>query len=153
MANKDLLNFFIRTVLIPSVLVLLFAAPYIYRRYTQVEAVKNTGSKIIRYGTKNFSWGKEQKSEESDGTSGVASARQLKASFGNLPHELFPGNRQFHLDFHQLPVEFLVPQPPEVIRMAITNIKQLQMADIAALEAQQAIARNNENASEGRGLR
>lgn len=148
MENKDLRNFYIRAVVIPVVLVLLIAAPFLYRRYTQTDDAKKTGSKVVRYGTRHFSWGKDKEAEELDVRIGVASDKQLKPSFGNLPHELFPGNRPFSLDFHKLPLDFLVPQSPEITRTAIVKIRQLQIADFAALEAQQAMARNNEKASE-----
>ncbi len=50
--------------------------------------------------------------------------------------------RTFSLDFHKLPLEYMTPQQPEVIRTVLVKIKQLQAAELAAVEAQQAVAQH-----------
>jgi len=133
----------IRVVVVSFALTLLVAAPYIAKRMPKGEDGKKSGSKVIRYGTKKFSWNTGQ-SDETDSTSGDISAKQLKPSFGNLPNELFPGNRPFSLDFHKLPLDYMVPQQPEVTRTVLRKIKQFQVAELAAFEAQQSMAKNYE---------
>ncbi|PKL45639.1 MAG: hypothetical protein CVV41_01170 [Candidatus Riflebacteria bacterium HGW-Riflebacteria-1] len=138
--NPGLRKILIKVVMASFVLTLLIAAPYIARRLPKADSEKKSGSKVIRYGTKGFSWNTGQNDTES--ATGESSAKQLKPSFGNLPNELFPGNRPFSLDFHKLPLDFMIPQQPEITRTAVTKIRQLQAAEFAAVEAQQAMAKN-----------
>ncbi|PKL47812.1 MAG: hypothetical protein CVV42_11765 [Candidatus Riflebacteria bacterium HGW-Riflebacteria-2] len=133
----------IRVVVVSFVLTLLVAAPYIARRLPQSDGETKPGSKVIRYGTKRFSWN-NSKGEDDQSSTGEISTKQLKPSFGNLPNELFPGNRPFSLNFHKLPLDYMIPQQPEVTRTAIRKIRQFQVAELAAFEAQQAMARNYE---------
>jgi len=135
----------IRVVVASFVLTLLVAAPFIAKRMRQSEGAKKSGSKVIRYGTKRFSWNSGQ-SDETDSASGEVSEKQLKPSFGNLPNELFPGNRPFSLDFHKLPLDYMTPQQPEITRTVVRKIKQFQVAELAAYEAQQLMAKNYERA-------
>lgn len=137
LSNPSVRKIVIRVVFASFVLTLLIAFPYIVKRVRQTDGEKKSGSKVIRYGTKKFAWnaGRAENTE-----TGEVSTKQLKPSFGNLPNELFPGNRPFSLDFHKLPLDYMVPQQPEVIRSALVRIKQLQVAELAAIEAQQAVA-------------
>ncbi|EKD81987.1 MAG: hypothetical protein ACD_39C01534G0003 [uncultured bacterium] len=141
--NKDLQKIFIRVALASFVITLLIAVPYISRRMPKEDAPARGNSSVIRYGLRPIATPAAGNSDASGVlNTGRASEKQVKPSFGNLPNELFPGNRPFSLDFHKLPVDYLEPQQPEVTRAAISQIRQLQIADLAALEAQQAMAKN-----------
>jgi len=141
--DPGLKKIIIRVVVVSFALTLLVAAPYIAGRLRRSDGDKKSGSKVIRYGTKRFSWN-SAKGEDDQPATGEIATKQLKPSFGNLPNELFPGNRPFSLDFHKLPLDYLTPQQPEITRTAGIKIKQFQVAELAAINAQQAMAKNYE---------
>jgi len=143
LSNPLLRKIIIRVVVASFLLTLLIAAPYIARRLPQPEGEKKAESKVVRYGTKGFSWNTGKENENQASTGDVA-ATQLKPGFGTLPNELFPGNRPFSLDFHKLPLDYMVPQQPEVTRTVTRKLKEFQIAELAAIEAQQAMAKNYE---------
>lgn len=153
LSDKNLQKTIIKVAISSFVITLFIAAPFVIRRISKEDGESKPGSKVVRYGTKRFAWGdssgeKDAQSAE-DGSS--ASEKQLKPSFGNLPHQLFPGNRPFSLDFHKLPTDFLTPQQPEIMRRALVKIRELNLAELAALEAQQAMANNYEKPNQASG--
>lgn len=141
--DPGLKKIIVRVVVASFALTLLVAAPYIARRLSKSDGEKKPGSKVIRYGTKRFSWN-NAKGEDDQSSNTEISTTQLKPSFGNLPNELFPGNRPFSLDFHKLPMDYMTPQQPEVTRTVLRKIKQFQVAELAAIAAQQTMAKNYE---------
>lgn len=143
--NKELQKIFIKVTLASFALTLVIAAPYITKRLSRGDN-KNAAPRAVSRSVDN------QKpmiaADENDTFAllnvGKASEKQVKPGFGNLPSELFPGNRAFALDFHKLPLDYMVPQQPEITRTAILRIRELQIADLAAVEAQRAMAKNYE---------
>ncbi len=55
----------VRAVVVLLLISLLIAVPYIAKRMPQGEGEKKSGSKVIRYGTKRFSWNTGQGVDES----------------------------------------------------------------------------------------
>ncbi|MBU1106327.1 MAG: hypothetical protein KKB51_06640 [Candidatus Riflebacteria bacterium] len=152
--NKDLQVIFIKVALASFVLTLLIAAPYIAKRASG-KTGESAGGAVERAGEK---LAVKAVSEGADDVfalfkTGKASEKQVKPSFGNLPNELFPGNRPFSLDFHKMPVEYLVPPAPEVTRTSILRIRELKMAELEAIEAQQAMAKNYDKSPENGSIR
>jgi hypothetical protein len=48
---------------------------------------------------------------------------RIRPEFDRQPPDVFSGNRQFALDFHKLPADYLTPQAPETTRNSLQQIK------------------------------
>lgn len=142
--NKDLQAIFFKVAIASFVLTLLIAAPYITKRSADKAGINEAAAGVEKAGAGQAVVAASGGADDVFAALNVgkASDHQVKPGFGNLPNELFPGNRPFSLDFHKMPVDYLVPQAPEVTRTSILRIKELKVADLAAIEAQQAMAKN-----------
>ncbi len=134
---------FIKVMAASFLLTLLFAAPYISRKAPELLRSFSKSPEIDdqKPATKADSpTGNSNDSLEELMATKNASGKQVKPSFDSMPVEFFPSNKAFALDFHKLPVDYLVPQMPELTRNAAALIKRLKEADLKAIEEQQKIA-------------
>lgn len=130
--NRQLRALFLKVMGISFFITLVIAAPYISRRAPE----------ILRSLTTDEGTGDRDRVNTSGPVSAIsdneldrlmdtrkASGKQVKPSFDSLPVEFFSANQPFALDFHKLPVDFLVPQAPEVTRAAAARIRELREAE------------------------
>ncbi len=130
--NRQLRALFLKVTGISFFITLVIAAPYISRRAPE----------ILRSLTTDEGTGERSRVDTAGPVSVVsdneldrlldtrkASGKQVKPSFDSLPVEFFSANQPFALDFHKLPVDFLVPQAPEVTRAAVAKIRELREAE------------------------
>ncbi len=145
--NKHIRALFIKVMAISFFLTLLLAAPYISRKAPNLlKSLSGRGGSEQVTDTVAVESPSDNLSRDTlEGLMATrkASGKQVKPSFDNLPVELFSSNQPFALDFHKLPVDYLVPQAPEVTRKAGSMIKQLKAADMAAIKEQQQISSNS----------
>ncbi len=133
---------FVKITAVSFILTLIIAAPYISRRAPEIiRSLTKTGDQKVVETAARVDPGNQGGDELADlMTPKKASGKQVKPSFDNLPVELFSSNQAFALDFHKLPVDYLVPQAPEATRNALAMIRQLRDADLKAFAAQKEIA-------------
>ena len=137
--NQQLRTLFLKVMGISFFITLVIAAPYISRRAPE----------ILRSLTTDAGNGNRSQVDASGPVSTVsdneldrlmdsrkASGKQVKPSFDSLPVEFFSANQPFARDFHKLPVDFLVPQAPEVTRAAGARIRELREAEDRAAKEQ-----------------
>lgn len=130
--NRQLRALFLKVMGISFFITLVIAAPWISRRAPE----------ILRSLTTDEGTGDRDRIDTSGPVTAVsdneldrlmdtrkASGKQVKPSFDSLPVEFFSANQPFALDFHKLPVDFLVPQAPEVTRAASARIRELREAE------------------------
>ena len=130
--NRQLRALFLKVMGISFFITLVIAAPWISRRAPE----------ILRSLTTDEGTGDRDRIDPSGPVTAVsdneldrlmdtrkASGKQVKPSFDSLPVEFFSANQPFALDFHKLPVDFLVPQAPEVTRAASARIRELREAE------------------------
>lgn len=140
--NRSLRALFIKITAASFILTLVIAAPYISRRAPEIiRSLTKPGDNKVVENTTQASTGNSDGDELANLMGPKkASGKQVKPSFDSLPVELFSSNQAFALDFHKLPVDYLVPQAPESTRNALAMIKQLRDADLKAFAAQKEIA-------------
>ncbi len=141
--NKHFRMLFIKVMAASFILTLLLATPYISRKAPELlkslsRQTEDEGIKPLP--TANAPTGEGTDELEELMTARKASGKQVKPSFDSRPVEFFPSNQAFALDFHKLPVDYLVPQLPEKTRNGAALIKQLKVADLKAFQEQQEIA-------------
>lgn len=137
--NRQLRALFLKVMGISFFITLLVAAPYISRRAPE----------ILRSLTTDEGNGDRGRVDTAGPAAAIsdneldrlmdarkASGKQVKPSFDSLPVEFFSANQPFALDFHKLPVDFLVPQAPEVTRAAGARIRELREAEERAVKEQ-----------------
>ena len=126
-----------RLIVVLLALGLIITGIILLRRKSDAGITAKKGNKIIRYGTGKFDWSDQKSAPKEDAD---VPPGQLVPEFGELPRELFPGNRPFSLDFHQLPTDYLMPQSPEAVRTTMENFNRLKTANKKALLSQQELA-------------
>ena len=137
--NRQLRALFLKVMGISFFITLVIAAPWISRRAPE----------ILRSLTTDEGTGDRSRVDTAGPVNAVsdneldrlldtrkASGKQVKPSFDSLPVEFFSANQPFALDFHKLPVDFLVPQAPEITRGAVARIRELREAEERAAKEQ-----------------
>ncbi|MDD2997512.1 MAG: hypothetical protein PHV05_00545 [Candidatus Riflebacteria bacterium] len=152
MLNKKWLGrLFLKVTGISFLLTLLLAFPYISRKapvLIKSFADKPASDSSSRHQNSEISTSSTNEELEQMMRHRKASEKQLKPAFNKSDADFFSANKAFSLDFHKLPVEFLVPQPPETIRKAVTFIKMLKEADHKAFEIRQSVIGGNKKVSD-----
>lgn len=141
--NKHFRGLFIKVTAISFILTLLLAAPYISRKAP--ELLKSFSKQSETDGQQPLATPNPTERDTTDELKQLmaarkASGKQVKPSFDGHPIEFFTSNQAFALDFHKLPLDYLVPQAPEVTRNGVAKIRQLKEADLKAVQEQQKIA-------------